>query len=232
MAAQLQIGFVIFKDVTQLDFTGPFEVFAKLPNAKLHVVAQQAGSVRSDSGLHIVADTTFATCPPLDVVCVPGGPGVNAAMEDAELLAFLRAQHAQSRYTTSVCTGALVLGAAGILCGIRATTHWASLDMLPAFGAVVPATRERVVIDGKIITGGGVTAGIDFALVVAAQIAGEETAELIQLMLEYAPHPPYNAGEPETAPAGVDEIARTRLAPVLEARRQAVARAAARLPPC
>ena len=154
----------------------------------------------------MLPDTTLAECPPLDLLCVPGGPGVAALMEDAEVLDFLRRQASGARYVTSVCTGALVLGAAGLLRGKRATTHWASHDFLAAFGAT--PVRARVVRDGKLFTGGGVTAGIDFALTIAAEIAGPEAAQAIQLGIEYAPAPPFSAGSPESAPAAVLDAAR------------------------
>ena len=166
--------------------------------------------VTSATGLTLTPTTTFADCPQLDVLCVPGGSGVNALMTDAGTLDFVRTQAAEARYVTSVCTGALVLGAAGLLRGRRATTHWGAHDLLAAFGAV--PTQGRVVRDGNLLTGGGVTAGIDFALTLAAEIMGREAAEVAQLSLEYAPAPPFDAGTPETAPPDITEIARQRLA--------------------
>ena len=159
------IGFLLFPNVTQLDMTGPYEVFTKFPDAKTHLVWKDREPVTAGGGIQIVPTTTFAECPPLDLICVPGGSGVNLLLNDARVLAFVKRQASGARYITSVCTGALVLGAAGLLQGKRATTHWMSREMLPAFGAT-PVT-ERVVIDGNVITGGGVTAGIDFALVIA-----------------------------------------------------------------
>jgi cyclohexyl-isocyanide hydratase len=223
----LRIGFLLFPRLTQLDFTGPFEVLSRLPGAEVRMVWKQAGPVRADSGLSILADTSFADCPQLDILCVPGGPGVAPLMEDAEVLEFLRTQAAGVRYLTSVCTGSLVLGAAGLLRGKRATTHWASHDFLAALGATPVAAR--VVRDGQVFTGGGVTAGIDFGLTIAAEIAGPAVAQAIQLQIEYAPAPPFNAGHPDTAPAEVLEAARSRGAAMRTEREALVARVAARL---
>jgi len=193
----MEIGFVVFPRVQQLDLTGPYEVFASWPKARVHLIGKSRESVTSSTGLTLTPTTTFADCPPLDVICVPGGVGVNALMRDEAALAFLKAQAKGARFTTSVCTGALALGAAGLLRGKRATTHWASLDLLAAFGAV--PVKARVVRDGAVVTGGGVTAGIDFALTLIAELAGRDVAEIIQLNLEYAPEPPFVAGSPETA---------------------------------
>ena len=184
----IRIGLLLFPRLTQLDLTGPFEVFAKLPDATVHLLWKTHEPITAETGMRILPDTTLAECPPLDVLCVPGGPGVSAMMEDAEVLAFLREQARGARFVTSVCTGALVLGAAGLLRGRRATTHWASHDLLGAFGAI--PTKGRVVRDGNLITGGGVTAGIDFALTMVAELAGSDAAQAIQLQIEYAPAPP------------------------------------------
>jgi cyclohexyl-isocyanide hydratase len=193
----LHIGFVLYPELTQLDLTGPWEVLARLPNAVCHLVAADMSPVRSASGgLAILPNTTFADCPQLDVLCAPGGPGHLAAMEDRDILAFLRAQAGDCRAVTAVCTGALVLAAAGLLDGYRATTHWLSVDRLAAFGAT--PEKSRVVVDRNRITGGGVTAGIDFALTLAAQLSSVAMARAIQLQIEYAPAPPYQ-GTPETA---------------------------------
>jgi len=158
----------------------------------------------------LVPTTTFAECPALDVLCVPGGRGINALLQDAEVLGFLRAQAARARYVSSVCTGSVVLGAAGLLKGRRATTHWASHDLLARFGAI--PTHGRVVRDGNLLTAGGVTAGIDFGLTVVAELLGEAQAQAIQLSHEYAPEPPFRAGTPETAPPAVVAVAKERLA--------------------
>ena len=217
-----RIGLLLFPRLTQLDLTGPFEVFAKWPDASVHLLWKTREAVAAETGMRILPDTTLAECPQLDVLCVPGGPGVSAMMEDADVLAFLRAQARDARFVTSVCTGALVLGAAGLLRGKRATTHWASHDLLSAFGAI--PTKGRVVRDGNLITGGGVTAGIDFALAVVAEIAGQEVAQGVQLQIEYAPAPPFDAGSPETAPPDVLSSALRRYANTRAAREELVAR--------
>ena len=227
MTAPLSIGFLLFPKLTQLDFTGPYEVMSRLPGAEVRLIWKEAGPVRADTGLTMLADTAMADCPQLDILCIPGGPGVAALMEDEAVLAFLRAQAPGLRYLTSVCTGALVLGAAGLLRGRRATTHWASHDFLAALGAV--PVKERVVQDGNLVTGGGVTAGVDFALTIAAEIAGPEAAQAIQLQIEYAPAPPFNAGRPETAPSSVLAAAQARGAGMRAEREALVKRVAARL---
>jgi cyclohexyl-isocyanide hydratase len=221
------IGFLLFPRLTQLDFTGPFEVLSRLPGATVRTLWKQPGPVRSDTGLTMLADTALADCPQLDLLCIPGGPGVAALMEDEEVLDFLRRQAPGARWVTSVCTGALVLGAAGLLAGHRATTHWASHDFLAALGAT--PVEARVVRDGKLVTGGGVTAGIDFALSIAAEIAGPEVAQAIQLQIEYAPAPPFASGHPSEAPAAVLAAARSRGAAMRAEREALVARVAARL---
>ena len=196
-----QIGLLLFPNVTQLDMTGPYEVFIKFPDAKVHLIWKTLDPVTAAGGMRLLPSATLADCPQLDLVCVPGGAGMNALLNDDEVLDFLRRQASGARYITSVCTGSLVLGAAGLLRGRRATTHWMSLPMLAAFGCEPVA--ERVVVDGNVITGGGVTAGIDFALTVAGDLLGAEAAERIQLGMEYDPHPPFDAGSPERAEASV-----------------------------
>jgi cyclohexyl-isocyanide hydratase len=218
----LRIGFLVFPQVQLLDLTGPYDVFATLPGAEVHQVWKDLAPVASTSGLILTPDTTFETCPQLDVLCVPGGSGVTDLMEDAETLAFIRRQAAQARYVTSVCTGALALGAAGLLQGRRASTHWAFHGLLAEFGAI--PVQERVVRDGQLVTGGGVTAGIDFALVLLAELVGEQEAQAVQLELEYAPAPPFAAGRPETAPAAVVELVRQESAAGLARRRQIISR--------
>jgi cyclohexyl-isocyanide hydratase len=193
----LRVGMVLFPNVTQLDVTGAYEVFARMPSTRVHLVAATSAPIRSEHGLTMVPDVTFDAAPPLDVICVPGGVGVNAAMEDETLLRFLRNQARGARYVTSVCTGALVLGAAGLLQGYRATTHWLSVDLLPLFGA--HPVDERVVIDRNRITGGGVTSAIDFALVIASALFDPAVAQEIRLMIEYNPAPPFDSGSPSTA---------------------------------
>lgn len=221
------VGFLLFPRLTQLDLAGPWEVFARAPGAELHLVWKSLDPVTADSGLRLLPTATFAQAPPFDLLCVPGGPGQVELMEDAEVLDFLRRQAAGARFVTSVCTGALVLAAAGLLAGRRAASHWASRDQLALFGAVPVA--ERVVADGALITGGGVTAGIDFALDVVARIWGPEIAQAIQLGIEYDPAPPFAAGSPATAPAAVVERVRDGMAPFLERRRAASVRAARNL---
>jgi cyclohexyl-isocyanide hydratase len=193
----------------------------------MHLLWKTPEPVRSDTGLTITPTTTLAACPKLDVVCVPGGPGMNDLLDDAEVLAFLRRVAAEARYVTSVCTGSLVLGAAGLLRGRRAACHWMSRDMLRQFGAEPVA--DRVVVDGNVITGGGVTAGIDFALRLVAEVAGRTAAEAIQLGVEYDPHPPFDAGSPDTAPSGVRDLAIRNGAGRQRERAERVARASAAL---
>ncbi|HEY1221327.1 MAG: DJ-1/PfpI family protein [Bryobacteraceae bacterium] len=195
------IGMLLFPRLTQLDLTGPYEVFARMPDTRVHLVAHSLETVVSDYGLAIVPDTTFDDCPPLDVLFVPGGFGISDAIESRQTLAFLQQRAPAAKYVTSVCTGALVLGAAGLLVGYRATTHWLSLDLLPIVGAI--PVSERIVIDRNRITGAGVTAGIDFGLAVAAQLFGADVARSIQLMLEYDPAPPFDSGSPRTASAAL-----------------------------
>ncbi len=223
----VEIGLLVFPDVQQLDLTGPYEVFASWPEAHVRLVWKSREPVFSSTRLRLEPDVAFDDCPPLDVVCAPGGVGINPLLADEAVLGFLRRQAAAARFVTSVCTGALVLGAAGLLRGKRATTHWASHDLLAAFGAI--PTHGRVVRDGNLMTGGGVTAGIDFALALVAELAGVETAQAIQLYLEYAPEPPFNAGSPETAPAEVVAALRQRGAGVRAERERLVEAAARRL---
>ena len=203
------IGMVIFPDLTQLDLTGPFEVFKRLPNTKVLLIAENLERVRSDSGLWLTPDATFHTSPQLDLLFVPGGPGIYGAVQNETLIKFLQAQAAKSKYITSVCTGSLVLAVSGLLNGYKATTHWLSLNLLRLFD--VEVSEERVVIDRNRITGGGVTAGIDFALYMAAKAFGEEVAKEVQLLMEYNPEPPFDSGSPKKADkAIVDRIVRSR----------------------
>lgn len=223
----IEVGFLVFPNVQQLDLTGPYEILASWPKARVRLVRKSLDPVVSVTRLVLKPDATFETCPELDVICVPGGAGINALLADDETLNFLRRQAAAARFVTSVCTGALVLGAAGLLVGRRATTHWASHHLLARLGAV--PVRERLVRDGKLMTGGGVTAGIDFGLALLAELAGQEVAEVVQLNLEYAPAPPLGAGDPDAAPEAVVGAVRTRLAPVIAERERLVAEAARRL---
>jgi len=227
VAEPIQIGILLYPNVTQLDATGPAQVLSRVPGATLHMIWKTRDPVPTDAGFSIVPTTTFADCPQLDVICVPGGGGQVEVMVDAEALGFLRQQAANARYITSVCTGSLILGAAGLLKGYKSACHWAWRDMLKDFGATPVA--ERVVRDRNRISGGGVTAGIDFGLTVAAELAGEEVAKSIQLVLEYDPQPPFDSGSPEKA--GPERVKRIyeRLAPLLASRRKANAEAAARM---
>ncbi|WP_430430959.1 DJ-1/PfpI family protein [Oceanicaulis sp.] len=211
----LTVGFLLFDDLTQLDFTGPLQVLNRLPDVEIALIAKSEGPVRTDCGPFILPNHTLETAPALDLLCIPGGYGVDAVMQDAAMLDFVRRQAAQARYVTSVCTGAFILGAAGLLKGVRATTHWRYHDHLKAFGAI--PVKDRVVHDGRVITGGGVTAGIDFALSLVREIAGEDHAGAIQLSLEYDPAPPMNAGTPDQASAQVRDAVEARMGPRLEA---------------
>lgn len=194
-----QTGFLLFPNVTQLDFTGPLQVLHRLPDSKVHIIAADMNPVPSDCGLGLMPTVTMSDCPQLDMICVPGGFGIEQAMTDPAFIDFLRLQANGARYITSVCTGSLVLGVAGLLEGRRATTHWAYHHLLESLGAL-PIT-DRVVRDGNLFTGGGVTAGIDFALTIAAEIAGEDIARRIQLSIEYDPAPPFRSGHPDVAAA-------------------------------
>lgn len=193
----MNIGFVLFPNVTQLDFTGPLQVLHRMPGAKTHILAKSTDPVPSDCGLSLVPTGTFANAPALDMICVPGGFGVSQAMADAETLAFVAAAGASATYVTSVCTGAFILGAAGLLRGKRATTHWAYHHLLSEVGAL--PTRSRFVFDENTITGGGVTAGIDFAFAVLAKVAGNRAAQAVQVALEYDPAPPTTFAQAEVA---------------------------------
>ncbi|CAG9247720.1 Isonitrile hydratase [Paraburkholderia unamae] len=223
----LQIGFLVFPNVQQLDLTGPYDVLASMPDTQARLIWKTLEPVRSSTGLTLTPDTTFDDCPPLDVICVPGGSGVGQLIPDDETLAFLRRQASEARYVTSVCTGALVLGAAGLLRGRRATTHWAFHELLEPLGAL--PVKARVVRDGNVLTGGGITAGIDFALTLAAELIGVEAAQALQLELEYAPAPPFDAGDPATAPRAIVERLRAQSAASLAERARIVAAAAAKL---
>ncbi len=227
MSAPLQIGLLVFPKVTQLDFTGPLQVFSSVPGAKVHLIWKRIEPVASDSVMVLTPTITFADCPQLDVICVPGGGGSDDLLNDQEVLDFLKKQAEGAKYVTSVCTGSLVLGAAGLLKGYRAATHWSAIDNLAAFGAT-PA-RERVCADRNRVTGGGVTAGIDFALTLVSMLVDRKTAEAIQLRLEHNPAPPFNSGSPDTAPPETLALIKERIAPFQARRKEAVARAAARL---
>ncbi|MEW6451704.1 MAG: DJ-1/PfpI family protein [Pseudomonadota bacterium] len=225
--AERLIGMLIFPRLTQLDMTGPYEVLARLPNTKVHLVSHTMAPVKTDRGMEIVPTITYADCPQLDVVMVPGGPGQQDLMEDHVALGFLQKQAPSLKYLTSVCTGSLVLGAAGLLKGKRATCHWAALEHLKPLGAT--PVSERVVVDGNIVTGAGVASGIDFALKLAAILEGEETARQIQLQIEYDPDPPFDSGSPKSARPELVAALRARLAALNEQRREVANRVGRKL---
>jgi len=227
MASERLIGMLIFPRLTQLDMTGPYEVLARLPNTKVHLVAHTLDPVKTDRGMMIVPTVTIADCPQLDLVMVPGGPGQQDLMEDPVVLEFLQRQARGVKYITSVCTGSLVLGAAGLLKGKRATSHWAAIEHLTALGAI--PVNDRVVVDGNIVTGAGVASGIDFALAVAAILEGEEVARQIQLQIEYDPAPPFNSGSPKTAAPELLATLRARGAALNEQRGEVAQRVGKKL---
>jgi cyclohexyl-isocyanide hydratase len=213
----LQIGMLLFPQITQLDLTGPFELLYRVPDSAVHLVWKDTAPVVAESGLRILPTTTLKDCPSLDVLLVPGGPGTVDLLTDPVVIDWVATQGRGARYVTSVCTGSLVLGAAGLLDGYDATTHWAYTDILPIYGA--RAVRGRVVVDRNRMTAGGVTAGIDFGLRLVAELAGEDTARAIQLGLEYDPAPPFQCGNPEVAPAALVERVRARMEARVSAQR-------------
>ena len=206
----LHIGSLLFEGIDQIDLTGPFEVLSRIPNTTYRIYGKTTAPVRDVKGLQLTPDATLADAPPLDVLHVPGGFGQEALMEDTEVLDWIRQQAACACSIFSVCTGALLCGAAGLLKGRRATTHWASFHLLSLFGAI--PVNERVVVDGAWVFAAGVTAGIDGALRLAAELRGDAAAEAIQLHMVYAPEPPFNSGTPETAPATIVSEARKAVA--------------------
>ncbi len=222
-----RVAMLVYPQITQLDLTGPQEVFSKVPGVEVRLYWKSLAPVTSASGLQLIPTCTFEDERPIDLLCVPGGPGQIELMADDEVLDFLRRAAGTARYVTSVCTGSLLLGAAGLLKGYRATTFWSAMDSLPALGAI--AVPERVVCDRNRITGAGVTAGIDFALTVIAQLWGEPIARAVQLGLEYDPQPPFAAGSPRTAHPEEVERLKERMRPFLERRLAATKAAAARL---
>jgi cyclohexyl-isocyanide hydratase len=223
----LQIGSLLFEGIDQIDLTGPFEVLSRIPNSTYRIYAKTAGAVRDVRGLRLTPDAALADAPPLDVLHVPGGFGQEALMEDAEVLAWIRQQAAGACSIFSVCTGALLCGAAGLLKGRKATTHWASFHLLPLFGAT--PVNERVVVDGSYIFAAGVTAGIDGALRLAAELRGDDAAQAIQLYMAYAPEPPFDSGTPETAPPAILQRARQSVQGITAQREATARRIAARL---
>jgi cyclohexyl-isocyanide hydratase len=223
----LQIGSLLFEGLDQIDLTGPFVVLSRIPNATYRVYGKTADPVRDLKGLRLTPDAALADAPQLDVLHVPGGFGQEALMDDEEVLGWIKSQAAGACRIFSVCTGALVCGAAGLLKGRRATTHWASLHLLPYFGAT--PVDERVVVDGSSVFAAGVTAGIDGALRLAAELRGDDAARTIQLYMAYAPEPPFDSGTPETAPPAILAEARQALGPMTAQREATARRVAARL---
>ena len=221
--ADFRVVFALFPQVTQLDFTGPLEVFARLPGARIALAAARAGEIACNEGVTFAGVQSIADVRECALLCVPGGFGCVAAMEDAVYLGALRRLASHARYVTSVCTGSLLLGAAGLISGRRAACHWAFRELLAQFGAV--PDPARVVRDGNVFTGGGVTAGIDMALTVSAEIAGVAHAQAVQLVMEYAPAPPFDAGRPEAAPPEVVAAVRQRMERLWSERLEAVGRA-------
>jgi cyclohexyl-isocyanide hydratase len=223
----VQIGSLLFEGLDQIDLTGPFEVLSRIPNATYRIYGKTTASVRDLRGLRLTPDAALSDAPQLDVLHLPGGFGQEAMMEDADVLAWIRQQAAGARSIFSVCTGALLCGAAGLLSGRRATTHWASLHLLPLFGAI--PVNERVVVDGDWVFAAGVTAGIDGALRLAAELRGDDVARTIQLYMAYAPEPPFDSGTPDTAPADILAQAKQSLAGITAQREETARRVATKL---
>jgi cyclohexyl-isocyanide hydratase len=223
----LHVGGLLFPGLDQADFTGPFEVLSRIPNSTFHILAKSKEPVRDARGLVLTPEKSLTQSPQLDLLLVPGGGGVNAMMEDETMLSFIREQGSRARFVFSVCTGALLCGAAGLLKGRRATTHWASHHFLRYFGAI--PVNERVVTDANLVTAAGVTAGIDGALHVASLLRGAGAAQTIQLYMQYAPEPPFDSGNPETAPAEIVQASRNGLQQLLQDRQAIAQRVAAKL---
>ncbi len=224
---ELQIGALLFEGLDQIDLTGPFEVLSRLPNSTYRIYGKDTGRVRDARGLRLTPDATLADAPQLDVLHVPGGPGQEDVMDDDVVLEWVRRQAQNARVVLSVCTGALICGAAGLLKNRRATTHWAAFHLLPYFGAI--PVNQRVVTDGNMVIAAGVTAGIDGALRVASELYGDEVTQEIQLSLQYAPEPPFDSGTPERAPALVLATARRKFEPITAHRTATARRVAMRL---
>jgi cyclohexyl-isocyanide hydratase len=224
---ELRIGSLVFEGIDQIDLTGPFEVLSRIPNSTYRIYGKTGAPVRDLKGLRLTPDAALADAPPLDVLHVPGGPGQEALMDDEEVLAWIRRQATGACSIFSVCTGALICGAVGLLRGRRATTHWASFHLLPYFGAI--PVNERVVVDGAWVFAAGVTAGIDGALRLAAELRGDEAAQAIQLDMVYAPEPPFNSGTPETAPAAILQHARQSVRQLITRREETARRVATKL---
>ncbi|MDE2227823.1 MAG: DJ-1/PfpI family protein [Alphaproteobacteria bacterium] len=223
----LQIGALLFEGIDQMDLTGPFEVLSRVPNSTYRIFGKTTASVRDGRRLCLTPDAALADAPQLDMLHVPGGAGQEGVMDDEEVLGWVRRQAQGARIVFSVCTGALILGAAGLLKGKRATTHWNSFHLLPYFGAV--PVNERIVVEGNFVFASGVTSGIDGALRVAALLRGDEAAQVLQLGMQYAPEPPFRSGTPETAPAAVLASARNAVRAITAQREQTARRMAQRL---
>lgn len=222
MAQPFRIVFVLYPRLTQLDFTGPYEVLSRLPGAEVIVASKEGGRIASETGLIFDATTKLADIAACDLICIPGGPGQTEAMQDQVFMTEVARLAQSAKYLTAVCTGSLILAATGLIKGKRAGSHWAYRELLQLFG--VTPVAERVVRDGNVITGGGVTAGIDIALTIAAEVADEKTAKMIQLMIEYAPAPPFACGDPATAEPEIVEAVQQRFAAFRQAREDAIER--------
>lgn len=220
--AKFRVVFILYPRLTQLDFTGPYEVLARVPNTELVLASKQGGALKTEMGLTFADLTKLSDVASADLIMIPGGPGQTEAMQDPAFMAEVKRLAEHATYLTSVCTGSLILGAAGLLAGKRAGSHWAYRDLLSMFGAV--PDDARVVRDGNVITGGGVTAGIDIALTIAAELAGEDTAKMIQLAIEYAPAPPFNSGRPEVAEEKTVAAVKQLFASFAQQRREAIER--------
>ena len=224
---QLQVGILIYPELDQLDFTGPFEVLTRMPNSTVHLLWKTTDPIKDMMGLVLQPTTTLKDAPPLDVLVVPGGYGQQALMEDEEVIGYVREQGKRVKYAVSVCTGALVLGAAGLLKGYQATTHWTAVSLLGYLGAT--HVDQRVVVDRNRVTCGGVTSGIDGALTLVSLLRGEQAAQEIQLYMEYSPAPPFKSGSPSSAPAPVLEAVKKRAEKMFLARTETCKRVAGRL---
>lgn len=223
----LQIGALLFEGIDQMDLTGPFEVLSRLPNSTYRIFGKTATPVRDGRGLRLTPDAAFSEAPKLDVLHIPGGTGQEGVMDDEDVIGWVQRQAQGARLVFSVCTGALILGAAGLLKGRRATTHWNSFHLLPQFGAI--PVNERVVVDGSFVFASGVSSGIDGALRVAALLRGDEAAQVLQLSMQYAPEPPFHSGTPATAPDVVLATARQSMQAITAKREQTARRVAQRL---
>jgi cyclohexyl-isocyanide hydratase len=227
LQTHLEIGAIVFPNMDQCDFTGPFEVLSRLPDSTFHIAWRRRESIRDCHGLILTPEVSLAECPQLDLLVVPGGHGQEALMDDEEVLSFVRDQSRGAKYVFSVCTGALICGAAGLLKGVKATTHWSAFHLLEYYGAI--PTDARVVEDGKVVSAAGVTAGFDGALVIASRLRGEDVAREIQLSIEYAPEPPFQSGSPKNARPETLEAARSSASQITAARLTTARRIAAKL---